>query len=45
MTAQNADAEPVYANFDGMLAVLRLNPDIEFSITILPRQPLSDVSP
>ena len=38
ITAKNANADPVYANFEGMLAVLRLNPKIEFSIKILPRQ-------
>lgn len=45
MTAQNATADPVYESFDGMLAILRLNPDIEFLIAILPRQRQTEVSP
>lgn len=39
MTGRNCVTEPVYVNYEGMKAVLRLNPRIEFSITILRRIP------
>ncbi len=35
MTAKKCVTEPVYANYEGMKAVIRLNPQIEFSVTIL----------
>ena len=39
MTGRNCTAEPVYANYEGMKAVIRLNPEVEFAITILERIP------
>ncbi len=45
MTAKNINADPVYANCEGMRVMLRLNPEIQFTITILPRVSQSEASP